>query len=317
MTATPYVLRGATLALSWLVVVNLIATTAVVTATRRRAVGSRPRSARFWLAMRLCPAATSMAFVLFLFVPSYWRYEPRNLGEPLDFTLLMSAAGGSVLIALGAARALGAWCAAVRRTREWGRMSRPLAVDAAGVPVFAIEVSTPMMALVGVWRPRLLVTRGVLEALTAEELRAGVAHEVGHWRARDNLKRLAMRAAPDLLFLTSAAPVLESRWASAAEHAADRGACDDAHARCALASALVKIARLTPARSPLAEPISTLVDGGEIASRVECLLSEPDPVHSPTPWPALAAGAVFAAATYGPILHLVHEATEFLVRGLP
>lgn len=316
MTATLYFIRGATLALSWLVAMNLIATIGVLAATRRCAVSSRPRSARFWLAMRLCPAVASMAFVLLFFVPSYWRYEPRNLGEPLDFTLLTSAGAGIVLVALGAARALGAWRAAARRTRAWRRMSQPLAVDAAGVPVFAVEVATPMMALAGVWRPRLLVTRGVLEALTAEELRAGVAHEVGHWRARDNLKRLAMRAAPDLLFLTSAAPVLESRWASAAEHAADRGACGDAHARCALASALVKIARLTPARTPLTEPISTLVDGGEIASRVECLLSDPDPVHSPARWPALAA-AVFAAATYGPILHLVHDATEFLVRGLP
>ena len=82
------------------------------------------------------------------------------------------------------------------------------------------------MALVGVLRPRLLITRPVLEALTDEELSASVAHELSHWRAWDNLKRLAMRAAPDILFATSAARALERRWAAASEHAADRGAGD-------------------------------------------------------------------------------------------
>src|SRR5262249_34689178 len=138
-----------------------------------------------------------------------------------------------------------------------------------------VDVDTPIMALVGVLRPTLLITRGVVEALTREELRAAVAHELGHFRARDNLKRLAMRAAPDLLGMTPAAAAIETRWAWAAEHAADNRACDSEQARCALASALVKIARLTPPRTPLAQPISTLVDGGEIASRVQRLLSGP------------------------------------------
>ena len=110
-----------------------------------------------------------------------------------------------------------------------------------------------MMALVGVLRPRLLVTRGLVAALTDEELAASIAHEVGHSRARDNLKRLLMRAAPDLLTATPAARAIERRWASAAEHRADRMAADDSPvARCALASALVKVARLTPAMTPLA-----------------------------------------------------------------
>jgi hypothetical protein len=53
------------------------------------------------------------------------------------------------------------------------------------------------MALVGVLRPRLIVTRGLVAALTDEELAASIGHEVGHSRARDNLTRLLMRATPD------------------------------------------------------------------------------------------------------------------------
>ena len=178
------------------------------------------------------------------------------------------------------------------------------------MPIFAVDVAAPVMALAGLFRPRLLITRGVLDALTEEELRAGVAHELGHWRAWDNLKRLAMRAAPDLLWLTSTAGTIEARWASAAEHAADHGACDDERARCALASALVKVARLVPPRTPLAEPISTLVDGGDIASRVRRLLDGTAPLaHASHRRPIAIAAAAAAAVCYVPLLRIVHVVT--------
>src|SRR5262249_17645668 len=161
---------------------------------------------------------------------------------------------------------------AVLRARAWLRLARLLDLDSA-VPVYEIPIDTPMMALVGVVRPRLIVTRGVVSALTIDELRAGVAHEIGHLRAWDNLKRLAMVSGPDVVAATSVAATIQARWASAAEHAADRAAGGDSERRCALASALVKVAKLTPAATPIAEPISTLVDGGDIASRVQRLLA--------------------------------------------
>ena len=45
--------------------------------------------------------------------------------------------------------------------------------------------------IVGVFRPVLLVPRGIVERLTREQLRAIVAHEVCHWRRRDNLTAAA------------------------------------------------------------------------------------------------------------------------------
>ena len=89
-----------------------------------------------------------------------------------------------------------------------------------------------------------------------------------------------MRAAPDFLAYVGGARLMEQRWAAAAEHAADRiGGADPVDARCALASALVKVARLTPAAIPQAEPISTLIAGGDIAARVQRLLSD-DPLNA-------------------------------------
>jgi len=319
MSGDLYAARGLTLALAWFMTCSVASTAAVVAVAPRLLARRDRRSPALWLGLRLGPAILSLAFVAFVFLPSYWRYEPRSdAGEGFDLTLTVLAAGAAAVIALAGLRAADALWSARRRTRAWWRASRPLEIGLATIPAFAVDVQAPIMALVGVLRPRLLITRGVLVALTADELRAAVAHELGHWRALDNLKRLAMRTAPDLLFVTSTAAAIEARWASEAEHAADRQAGADEASRCALASALVKIARLTPPRTPLAQPISTLVDGGEIASRVEHLLSHP------APGPAvsrtrLAAGVsmLVAAAAYAPLLRLVHEATEILVRTLP
>jgi Zn-dependent protease with chaperone function len=302
----------------WLLLLNAAATTLVVLAIRRGAAAVDMRSPAFWLAMRLFPAAASIGFVAVVFLPSYWRYEPRDLGEAFDVTLTTLAIAAVALLVAAVTRAARAWRTASRRMRAWRRVSRPLILDGASVPAFAVDVAAPIMALAGVFRPRLLITRGVLDALTEEELRAGVAHELGHWRAWDNLKRLAMRAAPDLLWLTPAAGAIEARWAAAAEHAADHRACGDERARCALASALVKVARLTPPRTPIAEPISTLVDGGEIASRVRRLLDDAAPrERSSRRWPLAFACTMAAVAAYGPLLRLVHVATEVLVHTLP
>jgi beta-lactamase regulating signal transducer with metallopeptidase domain len=255
-----------------------------------------------------------------VFVPSYWRYEPAETLEGFDVTLVAVAAIAVALLAAASARGLRAWRHAERRVRAWMQSARPLGRAHALVPAFEIDGDAPMMALAGVLRPRLLVTRALVAALTDEELAASVAHEIGHCRARDNLKRLVMRAAPDFLTSTPAARTLERRWASAAEHAADRmrdNATPDA--RFALASALVKVARLMPPSAASAEPISTLVGGGDIASRVQRLLEDRPPAGARgrlSNWLAVAGLAVLVV-TYGPLLQIVHQATEILVHALP
>src|SRR5712691_335809 len=257
----------------------------------------------FWLWLRLLPAAASIGFVAAVFLPSYWKYEPREFAEGFDVTLAALAGVGFTVVATAAARGAAAVRRASRRAQAWLVLARPVTLGDSSIPAFEIDAAAPIMALVGVLRPRLLIARGVLQALSGEELSASVAHEIGHQRARDNLKRLAMRAAPDLMTTTSAARAIERRWASASEQVADRQACHSGRARCALASALVKVARLTPPVTPIAEPISTLVDGGDIASRVQRLLEDGEP-QTPRrrvtrPWLAIALPALVLAA-YSP-----------------
>ena len=70
-----------------------------------------------------------------------------------------------------------------------------------------------------------------------------------------------------------------------------------------------------------AAPISTLIGGGEIASRVQILLDDhvAPPVRPRRWWSWIAAAvalAVFAAA-YSSLLLATHELTELLVSTLP
>ncbi len=279
------------------------------------------RPPAFWLGLRLLPAAVSIGFVAAVFLPSYWKYEPREFAEGFDVTLAALAGVGFTVVATAAARGVAAVRRASRRAQAWLVLARPVTLGDSSIPAFEIDAAAPIMALVGVLRPRLLIARGVLQALSGEELSASVAHEIGHQRAWDNLKRLAMRAAPDLMTTTSAARAIERRWASASEQVADRQACHSGRARCALASALVKVARLAPPPTPIADPICTLVEGGEIAFRVQRLLDDGEPALEGrrSPWRRIgvALPAIAVTLVYGPLLRVVHAATEVLVHTLP
>jgi len=323
MTALPYLLHGTTLALAWFILLNVATSVVVAIVSARQASVSGTstwyQSPAFCLALRLSPAVLSVLFVAVLFLPSYWRYEPREFVEGFDVSLTTLAIAATVIIGSAVARGVTAWRRAARRTAGWMRAARPLALTGISMPAFAIDTDAPIMALVGVLRPRLLITQPVLDALTDEELSAAVAHELGHRRALDNLKRLAMRAAPDLLSATRVARALERRWAVASEHAADRGAGNGDRARCALAAALVKVARLTPPVTPIGEPISALVDGGDITSRVQRLLDDaPTARRGRTArWLAPAIALSTLILTYTPLLRTVHAVTEILVNSLP
>lgn len=315
-----FLLHGTTLAFAWFLLLNAAATAAVTVVAAWLSRRERSASPALWLSLRLAPAVLSLAFVAIVFLPSYWRFEPREDVEGFDLTLTALALLAFTVIGAAVARGAIAWRRAGRRIEQWMRASRPLALAGTSMPAFAIDTAAPVMALVGVLRPRLLITRPVLDALTDEELRAASAHELGHWRAFDNLKRLAMRAAPDLLAATPAARAIERRWAAAAEHAADRIAGQSGQARCALASALVKVARLTPPATSIAEPISALLDGGDITSRVQRLLDDAPAAGEgrSARWLALAIPAsALILGGYAPLLRLVHGVTEMLVNTLP
>lgn len=321
-----YVLYGATLAFTWFLALNILLSLAVAAipgrASRLIAAFGPAARARVLLTLRLLPAAVSIAFVIGVFLPSFWTLEPRDFDEAFGLTTTTFAIIACGVLAAAAWRGASALRESARRSRAWLSRAKPIALCGAPAPVYCLDAPVPAMTLVGVFRPKLLVTRPLMEALTPEELHAAIEHEVGHLGSRDNLKRLAMRATPDALSLLPASRRIERDWALAAEHAADAQAAHDSDAGLALASALIKVARLTPAHGGLGVLASPLVGGEGIASRVERLM-----VHAPARraslplhvlgWSTAVAALYVIVAGYAPLLQSVHHISEVLVHALP
>ena len=120
MNALPYVLRGLTQALAWFVVVNAVASAMVAGVAGRLAARDTAGSPPFWLGVRLFPAAAAALFVAVFFVPSYWRYEPREFVEGFDVTLTSLAAARSSS-SPRPARAASSRGGARRRAEAWMR----------------------------------------------------------------------------------------------------------------------------------------------------------------------------------------------------
>jgi len=212
--------------------------------TRRWSAMSR---ARLVFSLRIFPGLLAILGVSILLVPAYLAYEPRHTGETVSLKLGALAFLSAIGIALAASRFLSAWRATARLTADWMRDAEPIQIAGITIATYRIDHAFPVIAIVGVIRPRLFIARQVLELLTPDEVAAAVAHENGHLAARDNLKRGLLRACRDALLIIPSGRSLDRSWSEAAEEAADETAArQSVNMALDLASALVKIARIIP-----------------------------------------------------------------------
>jgi beta-lactamase regulating signal transducer with metallopeptidase domain len=269
------------------------------------------------LSLRLLPAAGALLLALTVVLPAFLRYEPereREAGGPLLWAL---AAIALVCVIHGiwrgaraclAARALLARC----RERAPDEAAARREEAAPGQPVHLLEAGEPLVAVIGAWRPCLVAAESVRAACSAEEFRAVIAHETAHLAARDNLKLLMLVASPDALAWTPLAARLTSQWRAAAEREADQRATgSDPERRLALASALLKVARL--AQSPKPTVLGMSVAEDDVAGRVRGLLAPPAHPARARVALALAIGALLAPLLALPGQALLHELLEQLV----
>ena len=103
---------------------------------------------------------------------------PAGLHFDLDSVLLSIWIAGFAVIGL-------------RWLRRWLRV-RVLLSDAVAVPIAApitVKASASRLepGLVGIRKPVIVIPAGIEQQLCADEMRAIIAHEVCHWRRRDNL----------------------------------------------------------------------------------------------------------------------------------
>lgn len=178
---------------------------------------------------------------------------------------------------MASARALRTACASASLARRW-RGGSPLRIEGCPIEVRQLETPFPVVALAGCLRPRLVVASRVAGACPPGELAAMVAHELAHLSARDNLCRALFSICPDVLAWLSVSGAMERAWHEATEQAADEEATGaDGPRRLALASALVRVARLASAAATPPLVASALFRGEPIADRVRRLLAPPAP----------------------------------------
>lgn len=232
--------------------------------------------ARIVFALRVGPPALALFTVIGLVIPAYLVHEPHSTDEVVSSKLGALAFISALGVGLALWRGLKSWLATRRLLRQWLEGAEPIRIAGVNIPAFRIEHPFPIIAVVGSIRPRLFVATRVLESLSEEEMQAAIAHESGHLEARDNLRRILVRACRDMLTIIPCGRSLDHAWTENAEAAADE--CAASHGSVValnLASALIEIARMVPAGARPTMPIAAFLLGNEtdgVKGRVRHLL---------------------------------------------
>jgi beta-lactamase regulating signal transducer with metallopeptidase domain len=225
---------------------------------------------------------------------------------------------GLTMLSVGAVRLARTVRATSHAVSQWIHTAEPVALPVVTIPAFAVDASFPIVAVVGIARPRLVVARSVLKACSPDELAAVLMHEQHHVDRRDNLRRAVMIALPDFLAWFPASRRLLADWRDAGEDAADEAAERlGAQGRLLLAQALIRVARLAPPgawAAPL--PASALYRGGSLDRRIRRLLA-PQLTAAGRQRPWLAAVALSVTVGAFAALDTMHSVIEFAVTRLP
>jgi len=283
----PYAVRLVCLCLEMLFLVNLTASAVVLLLSRlttHTAETMQPVSAARWfLGLRLLPSLLSLVVVALVCVPSYLRYEDNGGSESMGFVCLgMAVLGLGICLSMlyRGLRALAQIYALEQRLNS--AHVQPSQIAEAEMCVAEADApGVPLLALVGIMRPRLIVSRRLLDTLSAEQFEAALSHERAHLLGRDNLKRLLIAIAPGMFPFADGLSSIEKQWERYAELAADDNAARGRSGRSvALAEALVQVARLGNGvrRIPLASSLSE--SNVELSRRVNRLMTA-DPAMQP------------------------------------
>jgi beta-lactamase regulating signal transducer with metallopeptidase domain len=245
-------------------------------------------------------------------------FEPRRADERIGAMLPALATLGALLVFSALVRLAITLARHRREVRAWLVDAAPVALPGVTIPSLLIDSQFPIVAVIGVFRPRLVIAKCVLDACTADELRAVLDHECRHIARGDNFRRTLLIALPDALGWLGAGKAIDLEWHDASEEVADEAPGNDRGdaGRVALASALIRVAKMVPSGGAVEIPASALYRGEPLERRVRRLL-DPIPPRPRAPrhyqWAALAAFIALSIVLLNPI----HELLEVAVNVLP
>jgi len=183
-----------------------------------------------------------------------------------------------------------------------------------GATVYPFPSSGFYCLTVGIFRPNVYVSEGLLARLTPQETAAMLAHEAAHTERRDGLVGAVLTVFYRLFSLPGGA-LLYDDWVAATERDCDARAARWVGDPCDVAAALVTVAKLSRENAPLVSAALCFsapdAAGEEVEARVRALLALADTAQQGAvrnPWvPACISGAGIAAviALYPYLSHFV------------
>ncbi len=321
-----YTLRLVAASLAIFFVLNLVCGVAVRLAlpwllARAQRVNARA-GARMLFWSRLAPAAFSTVFVGGVITPAYLLLEPNHFAERVSGACIALALLALCVILAAAGRAT---AAAVKSAKFSARCRRSAKLADARLPedLLVVEGDAPMLALVGVLRPRVVISAGLLARLSPAELDSVLAHERAHFASHENLKRFLLRLAPEILPGAGLLREAETAWARLAEWSADDSAsAGDEQRSLSLATALLRVARMGSVPAPCALSTTLVSPGQNLSQRVERLLGGPRPAADEVARLRSAAGVfgliamllLLLAASQPSTFQSAHDFLEFFIR---
>ena len=268
------------------------------------------KNANLLFGLRIFPFVVSAVVTVFFTFPSFWLLERPSLDE--DAATFILALCSLIILGAGLFRVLRIQARTARAIRQWSVKTTSTTGDA-GTPVLSASHGAPALIVVGIRRPRVMVSDLAAIVLSDDEMQVALRHEIGHARAWDNLKKVLVSAAP-----FPGMRGLERAWHEAAELAADDRAVESRQEALDLAAALIKLSR---SFQPLPKPVlaTELVSGpASINLRVDRLLKwrvAVQPSRHGWRWalPILLTVIGGIVSHYGAALVLTHRLTELLV----
>ena len=312
-----YLLRLITVSLACFAFVYAVVFTcmrAAWPALRRHGNRFSPRTlANILLSLQIGPVTTAASATAVFVLPSFLRLEPHATDEGVGAFPVMLALFATTVLVAGSAKAFSSWRSSQRSTALWKRDSR--AAHLHGTLRAYRAQQRGLLAVTGLHKQKLFVSEDIVDALAPEELQRAIAHEMIHVRRHDNLAKLLVTFC-DVLGTAD----VRRAWLHALELTADEGAVTTTAEALDLASALVKVSRLTaPTLPDLATGFADAASG-PLSERVQRLITWSGPGKRKS-WTtrlpfltAVVAGAITVAIAYHSIILQTHSLTEWLVR---
>ena len=309
-----FALRGILVSLAFFAVVYCLGSSLVVLAWRGiRCVGCRPSasSANVLFGLRIIPIACAVGISVFFTFPSFWLLERASLDE--DTGTFVLGVCSILILGIGLFRALQAEAKTRHVVSKWGLAADIRDTGAITSTIKAADGAPPLI-LVGIRRPRVMVSDVAATLLSGDELQVAIRHELGHMRAWDNLKRVLISATP-----FPGMSSLERAWREAAELAADESAATNRREALDLAVALIKLSKLFQQWNEPALATGLVTKSSSISLRVARLIEwrEDGRGLRRHTWPRMTLVLLTTSAAvtghYSMALAITHRLTELFV----